>query len=349
MVLVMENKKFSEAYPRSVTPFNGGESKPDARLVESLQPVFDCSLRFGSELHALLHGEHLSGEQVGSLIQDYVVAEQSRRASMENVFEDTEDTDQNWRVVQSLGFHGMTGAALSIWHKVLSGNEYISPAATKEAQAYLAMETVFEMKDRVDEIAQTGYLPYARSQHGQSRDGNMTESDAYITALEITKKHPHITILPTPLQFESSSQSSRNVDLIAIDVLKKHTLGIQVKTQASIDSSIKYDSRYAMLIDGKIDLDNVKQARVSPKQSKTIAVNWPGLVSAHFLLENPSTRTKKRTTALLVQDRTTALSSQQNARQARYLARTLVANTKSKNKEAATRIEDRLLHNLYKE
>ena len=341
----MRSKRFVDAYPETVQPFVG--ASPEIR--NALQPAADWSLHFGVELHALLAGETPTTERATKLVQGYTRALNALMHSLQTAetLDTVVETDENWRVLQSLGFHSLAAASLGIWHSVLSGNTHIHRDVVHEAQMQVAVRTVHEMKERTDAVNTVGYSAYIAGEEGRRTDGEMTEADTYVAALGITKKYPHIAILPAPLQFESSNSHQKNMDLIALDLREDHAYGIQVKTQATDGGTARYDPRYVMVVDGRIDLDNVKTARRVPNKSMEIQASWPGLISAHFLQESPRTTTKKRASNLFAHDKVTAIQVLQRSNQARYLAGQLVGQTKSRTHDATMRIEDRLLYHLY--
>jgi hypothetical protein len=343
----MQNKKFVEAYPEKVPAFTDASPK----LIEALEPAANWSSSFGSELHAFLGGSTPGEQRSTTLIRGYYHALHNLLKSIEineTALEELPKTDENWRVIHSLGFHSLTAASIGIWHHVLSGKQVIPRSVTHEAQINTAVGVVHDMEERVQQINEVGYLAYIQTVAGKRMDGEMTEGDAYVAALEITKKHPNIAILPAPLQFESSRNSRKNMDLVAIDLQRDFAYGIQVKTQTDNGRRGMYDPNYTMVLDGKIDLDNVKATREVPTKTKEIQVAWPGLISTHFLRQNPHKASKKATSAHFSQNRVAALQLLHRTQQARHLASKLAGQTKPRVKEAGARIEDRLLNNIYK-
>ena len=177
--------------------------------------------------------------------------------------------------------------------------------------------------------------------------GATNEFDTAITLLDISKENPEIAIIPAPQKFESGRNSMLNSDFIVLDMKNHQARGVQAK--ASVSSAIRanYDEKFVTLVDGNHDLGNVLSVAYDPDlpERKNI-VSWPGLVSAHHLLNQerfayslPSGSKEHVRDAMMIQ---------QSFKRSRWNALRLSQSTRSQNDEASGKVKERVLNDLYK-
>ena len=132
-------------------------------------------------------------------------------------------------------------------------------------------------------LGDTGRVVHRLNPELSGVQGAMTELDAAITALDVSKAHPSVLFLPSPGKYEHGRDGSLNSDLIALDIDNDRAAGIQVKTQLSSDAYAQYNTDLMTFIDGRHDLGNVRAVR-KPLVSTPTPIPWPGIVSLHHLM-----------------------------------------------------------------
>jgi len=171
-------------------------------------------------------------------------------------------------------------------------------------------------------------------------NGQLTEIDTQIIAIEVMKSDPErkLIIVPGPPMFESGKNRAINADFIAIDKELHQARGIQVKTAIPLhnDALVKYDNSHITLIDGMIDLGNSVPGEYRPRIGRGMSA-LPGLIAMDHLQR------------ITVKD--TPFFHDQNTRnelmRAKGIARELSAGRKSYIPFATENVKKKLLHDLY--
>jgi len=244
--------------------------------------------------------------------------------------EQLHDPESIGHATSEFKFHRINTPIAFMWDQLIFGKaDDYTTADTTSMQTELAMAMVPSAK-KLREINQT----YAQKTDEQSRlEGDLSEGDALLTSLEMTKKYPDVVVIAAPEKFENNRrQVSRNIDLLAIDALRRHARGAQVKTSVFDDEKVtRYDSDFVSIIDGAHDLGNTAYTTRNGKRIMTL----PGQIAMQFLAD----RTIKE--APYVGARIDFMRS-------RLLAKEMTRGRKSFLPQAAQHVADRIMPVLHK-
>ncbi|MEP6710368.1 MAG: hypothetical protein ABJA64_01475 [Candidatus Saccharibacteria bacterium] len=284
----MDAKKFGDTY-RSQPAYNYED--PDPKRAAVLEEAREWSQTYSTLLLNYLQGAELSMSEAIAHQNNYTSwIQHSFSQKMREVVPALDDPDY-FRFGNELNFHIMNMNMRNMWIPVLTGDTSIPRHEVQKSQNFLALSGVEYMDKRTKSLAREDFYVKANGKY-QTRAlspgammniGVTTEIDTAISLLEITKKYPHIAILPAPGQFEHSRNNTINSDFIGIDLIEKQVRGFQTKSMVGPKDIDRYDSSLVTLIDGSRDLDNTLGIR-KPGSSDLQATPWPGLISAHHLL-----------------------------------------------------------------
>lgn len=184
-----------------------------------------------------------------------------------------------------VNFHRMNAKALPFWASLLSGQASMVGRETVEwCCLHLANEALMLAQVREDLIDDDLFFgPDGRALRGVTT-GALTEIDAYIALLDLTRRDHRVLVLPGPPQFERWARSA-NADFLVIDTEHRRIRGVQVKLVVDRQQAERYDRARITLIDGSRDLQNNRAMRTDARRSDRHVVSWPGMIGAHYLRE----------------------------------------------------------------
>lgn len=344
----MHAKDYSDAYE-----FDTPDNSIDMSSLSDTNPSHKWSHVFGELIMDRLRDEASSSAKpdMDSLATRYVYwVQRARKSRIKNT-------------PAAANFHTLNMAMAPIWAHVYSGAREIPVQDIETVQTLLACSSIDNLIARESlyksrklfgqvDISSQNY-PRNRSlnpyltEEAITEFGATNEFDTAITLLDISKENPEIAIIPAPQKFESGRNSMLNSDFIVLDMKNHQARGVQAK--ASVSSAIRanYDEKFVTLVDGNHDLGNVLSVAYDPDlpERKNI-VSWPGLVSAHHLLNQerfayslPSGSKEHVRDAMMIQ---------QSFKRSRWNALRLSQSTRSQNDEASGKVKERVLNDLYK-
>ena len=280
----MDNYRFGSAYqeiPDKKIPTN-----PERR--ELLEAPRKWMHFFDETARNYLAGEPAPDEAefIDKLAHYFVWAQMSLvplEARVREIHDDTGLHGEKRDVTSEFRFHYTNGPLAFLWHQLLySETETYDKHSLSEMQAHLAVSMVPSIR-RFKQLN----VQFTADESSELRSllGTINEGDAALTLVEIMKNNTNIVALPAPISFESNpDQRQRNTDFLLIDTNKKHSRGIQVKTNAVQKNHIlRYDRNYVSVIDAATDLGNTAY---SPTRDGHIMQN-PGQIALHLLAQRP--------------------------------------------------------------
>ncbi len=295
----MQAETFAEAYPRDISI----ETK-DVHA-DILREPREWSQTFGTILHDYLSGEELTpAETLGNTLQRYYAWNTYSMPKIINKlhastdFEDHDQAHTFWRAMNELNFHALSGAMLPMWMRL-----------TDDPSKVRAGLDAHSDKNKLDfcqlDLA-TRSLSFGGQRHGsstikedyayfgndwrefrKSMEGMVSEYDTGIVLLEMCKSNRNLIAIPGPKQFEDKNPAL-NSDFIIIDTSTREVTGVQTKGAVTPEDIARYNPHYVTLIDGRVDLGNVRHHRVAKGSSKELLVSWPGMISAGFIVDLPA-------------------------------------------------------------
>lgn len=196
----------------------------------------------------------------------------------------------NFHYLSELSFHLVAPRVEDQW-QMLVDPQYVAPDySTGEAQSWIASaaaEIALNRKRHMALEEKTG----SRNGIVGTYNGQLTEFDAQIVALEVERLNPDrgLIVLPAPKRFESF-RSVKNADLLMFDRLAQQARGVQVKTRlGDIDLSKavfeRYNPDFITFIDGFTDLGNSVDQPQGGGRHRSVAM--PGLISMDHLMRTP--------------------------------------------------------------
>ncbi|MDQ6525623.1 hypothetical protein RB608_18535 [Nocardioides sp. LHD-245] len=233
-----------------------------------------------------------------------------------------------------VNFHRMNAKALPFWASLLSGQASLVGRETVEwCCVNLANEALLLAQARDDLIDEDLFFdPDARALRGVNT-GALTEIDAYIALLDLTRRDRRLLVLPGPPQFERWARSA-NADFLVIDTEHRRIRGVQVKSVVERQQAARYDRARITLIDGARDLQNSRAVRTDARRSDRHVVSWPGMISAHYLRE------------LRQGPLTDRWIERRQLMQLKFAARHFTGTVTSQNRSAYAVVRDRVAHDL---
>lgn len=239
------------------------------------------------------------------------------------------------RIGMSLQFHRLNNFAGPIWENLIypSKAKPLNKDTLDHICTELARMSLSFDRGRESLVNEDSYFGREGKGMRDNTTGALTEIDAYVAMLEMTRTNPNLLIVPAPAQFESLAATA-NADFVVIDRQLGQIRGIQVKTTVTQGHKDRYDSNRITLIDGNRDLHNIRAMRTVKTKSDQQVVSWPGIIAAHFLIALKPTRETDRWIA------------RKNLLQLKFVARHYAAKFPSLNALASQNIATRILHDL---
>lgn len=343
----MDAKKFSDAYVnKPYLPPN--ESESQFRLMESSRA---WSQRFGNVVLDILSDKKVaSDETIYSLQQFYLSWGETKLAPTYNALQSQPDDASDG--INEINYHLLNIAMLPSWIHLAKGSACTERNSVETTQNRLATIGVNNVMSRLalkesNELFVRDKGRRILTQKSKSEFGATNEIDTAITLLEIANSNPSIIIVPSPDRFEHGRSPDKNIDFIVYDTAEHQARGVQAKTTANAHNFETYDRDYVTLVDGENDLDN----RIAVNHSvgnnpKNGVMSWPGLISAHYLLAQKSiVRQLPRPNQANIHQLTMVA---QGMRLAKWQAKQASMGTRSSNKNAAKRVKDRVISDLYR-
>ncbi len=327
-------RRFANAYRRDATERAQFSPEVEALLVKARE----WSHLWGVILYNALHRKAPYPEELGAVSQsycDWVNADLDGAGTELMGMLPQMYADEATLLLMEMNFHRLNARLQFAWLWLLYGppEPAVALPFIERARYELAGEALLMAKAREFVVAQDAYFVEEATELRAWNVGGLTELDACVAMLEMTRTDPAILVLPAPAQFEHLAGPA-NADFIIVDRRRELARGVQVKAQVSTAARDRYDTTRITLIDGSRDLQNTLAMRTDPRRSDKRPVSWPGLISAHYLRDlAPS-----KLTDLWVGRK--ALIQQKLA--ARHYAGTVA----SRNQEAYQAVADRILHDL---
>jgi hypothetical protein len=268
--------EFLQVYPREMTEWqiHHGVDIPEVRDAQQ------NSYGYGMVAHAALRGEW---EQIVDLLPPLV--EYTRKTNFNHIEATLLETPGGWDHRNEVSFSQLNEHMGDLWRPLVMGGwpkKMDRERTISLAMNSLAMEglTSYLVREHYVKTHGSEGLYDPKSDFFINRfNGAMQEIDVAIVIMGIIRRHPNLTVVPAPIQFESSN-SGANADLLVIDVKERRLVGVQTKTTVRHSTVEKYDSSRIALIDGTIDLGNVRVVRTKKGRSTTEPKPWPGIVAA---------------------------------------------------------------------
>ncbi|MCR1782047.1 hypothetical protein KVF89_05830 [Nocardioides carbamazepini] len=344
----MEFDEFVAPYRREPGRYPSYPTELEARLVD----VRRLAVQWGEILHdALALGQAPPLEQIRAFSLTYTAWANagfggvsgfverwvdSRADSLEesDAAGITEFLDDLALLSSELSFHRLNAHAGTFWASFLCGIPGLAGREIVESTCFhLAREvlTFAEYRNLLieDDLFFGDEARIGRAMH----TGALTEIDAYIALLDLTRRNRRLIVLPGPPQFERWAGSA-NADFLVIDTERGSIRGVQVKSMVERREVERYDPARITLIDGARDLQNSRAMRTDPRRSDRRVVSWPGMIGAHYLRElKPGPLTDR-----WIERRSLLLT--------KYAAVHYAGAVGSQNKSAYAAVRERVIHDL---
>lgn len=345
----MDAKEFAQGYPRrEVNPSDRGDN-------ETYLQAEAYSEFFGTILHDALTGEldpNIGVANFMDVLTEYGQFVRGEMADYERKLFMSGKEYANKRL-NSFSYHWLNTAMALMWEFVINPELAKDERTRKEiigmTQDLIALggSKRFTYKDRLAD-KKNGYMYFGESMEATRAvlEGSLQEFDTAIVLLDIAKKHPGTIVLPAPAQFEqwaaTTETGNRNVDLLLIDLVGNRAIGVQVKAFANGDYDesqvLGYDSNYAVVVDGNVDLQNRQHRRVKQEKTQFKSVSWAGMISADHL-KNLNTHGNRASKLLGSVSASTLL-------QLKFDAKTRLGATKVNRQQLIQNIEPRVIAKL---
>lgn len=295
----MDRQRFTEAYTRkpSAAFFHtlGSEA-----ISNAIRPFDEWDERLGDALYEALSSEDKRAQNVRQLLQGYGAHSltQSAHKAQENITDTIIDSgiDDPYSVASKAlnehNFHVMSQLFQPMWRDMLGGEPVGRMKHEKEHHAVmlglaLAALDYAEIRGRMSSIS-SGHA-YFDEEHRVQRDtinGILTEIDAAIAFVELSRTNPDITVVPAPRRFEHADRQT-NADFIIYDKSTDEAVGAQLKTNVTDADRARYDKDRIVLLSSTEDLGGKVWARVKSGSSDTQYVAWPGMVATQYIQSIP--------------------------------------------------------------
>ncbi len=187
------------------------------------------------------------------------------------------------------------------------------------------------------------YFDPSMARERQTLEGILNEFDTAIVLLEIARKHPTLTVVPSLAQFEHGKNTSLNSDFLVVD-RRGYIVGVQAKTTTTAETIRKYDDRAIVVVDGSIDMGSAMYKRVKKGSSYERRVSWAGLICANVVANMELHGPNAHFTNVRVRN---GKSRPQHFLQERLAARKLIGTLQPQLHVAAQTVGTRVLHKLY--
>jgi hypothetical protein len=269
-------EEFADAYPRE----HGRAWYGDAARHRIVADAASWAHMWGERLHDFLSGSRGAGSfDATRELRAYSRWNQTRFVETVRAIQ---GLDGGGRGVRAMHFHTMAHCLLPMWRPILGAGHLANVRERRVSQMLLAVHAAHMVLKRDENLRHAASDPLLSStlavQHGM-----LTETDALITLLELTRHRQDVIVLPAPPQFESGAAEG-NADLLVLDLRARTIVGVQVKTSLTRADTVRRHDRRVVLVDGVADLGNQRLVEVHPRSSTKRLTVWPGLISAHFVL-----------------------------------------------------------------
>jgi hypothetical protein len=271
----MITSEFLQAYPRLLTPdqIHHGVEIPEVREAQAY------SYNYGLVAQAALRDER---EQIEPLMAE--IAEFEATHDFHEIEMGLLDHPDGWENRNELNFFGLNDLMGDLWAPLITGSwkginrqrllNVAMNSLALDGMSYFAIREQFVRRYGTEALYEPQNEPFLKRFIGA-----VQEIDTAIVVLDVVKNNPGITVVPAPMQFERSS-SGANADLLVIDIDDDRMMGVQVKSTVRDETVAKYDAGRIAIIDGSIDLGNVKVVRTRKGKSTQQVKPWPGIVAA---------------------------------------------------------------------
>lgn len=335
----MQSQEYAQSIPRNVLDEQLLISG-DAAYITAAQR---WSANFGELLHDRLSNPTagLSQQRLEKTFEDYEGwLEADFRPTVKRA--ESSDSPEALLARQRLNFHVLNGSMRLMWQALTNEGwpsklmHSVSISASQESIALYGLDQYIKREPATKPTANYAYFGAGNSDARASLEGRLQEADAALILLEICKRNPGLTVVPAPLQFEQL-QGKANANFIVVDCVQNESIGVQVKSRAQAQD---FDAARIVIVDGSVDLDNVKGTRTDSRKSSIRTVTWAGAICAHYAFEALS---KKRGHSPLL----SVLDGKQLFRlksSAIALKNTVPSDRRT---NAIARIEERLQHKLH--
>lgn len=331
--------EFVQAYPRDLTndQIHSDMQVPEVRASQRY------SYAFGRLLHDVLSGT-VETPGIAALPDNPVRFKVAEKALV--------DLDNGGTWAERGGeiqFHLLNEHMLDMWTPIVEGGWPTAADALSGIRLdmnSLSLAGTSYYGDREKFIRQHGTEKLYASQNERRLAryvGMLGEVDSSIVVLDVMRaalrQYPGLTIVPGPMQFEKYG-SSANADHIVLDTINRRAVGVQTKSRVTQEVRDAYDPDRIVLLDGDMDLNNVRAVRTRKGSSRQQIKSWPGIVSASRVAAiKLHGKQNQKDEAWLRQNRQRILQTQ-------LFAREFVRDLRVDWRELAARIGDRILAKL---
>ncbi|PJJ63337.1 hypothetical protein [Compostimonas suwonensis] len=328
----MEYEEFAQRYPR--------EASEVPRYDDERETLLQSPRIFAGAFGTVLH-DHLSGrkpeddaKEFGSFLSSYLQWARENLGAIIRALEARGNRFDRHEPLVELGFHHIAQPAIRLWPHLIYGSEPITRLDIRDMQNRIALGATGMAGVRHQRAAHSQYFADYNQPLRSAQSGLLTEMDAAVVLLELSRAHPQLTVLPAPPQFEHSV-TGRNVDFLVLDRTARRIVGVQVKTSVSNASYKRYSDEGIVLIDGIVDLGNSRSVRANPLRSDIEIEAWPGMISAHHVA------------ALRTSTPAVAGYNEQLLVNLRKTAKKVVVGTRSYNQRAIAHVSKRVIDKLH--
>jgi hypothetical protein len=278
----MRSAEFIQAYPLDISPevIHAGEH---SALIPEAQ---DLSYRFGRLLHA-----HMSGNESDSMTHPVEMSTYRlwARGLNDIEYDLLDGGDPGLHALNELNFHLMNKNMHGLWRPIIDGawdSEGKRTHSLMAAERALAIDgfTYFAARQRLAD-REGAHIFFEDTSMGELHNtltGMIQEFDAALVLMGVAKRHPGMTIVPAPLNFERTKKNV-NVDFVVLDTYEKRSIGVQVKTKVRQADYDRADKKRVVFVDGTVDFDNVKAMRTRRRSSDEQTAPWAGLIAAKMV------------------------------------------------------------------
>ncbi len=257
-------------------------------------------------------------------------------------------SDDKLQASTELNFNRLNAAMLNMWIPLIYPDQFDDQEVRRTisiSQDKLALWGLNSYIARDKIAGQDNDYKYFSPENAPFRDvleGIVNEFDTAIVLLEVMRRHPEITVVPAPKQFERKSNSHNgkkpNADFVVVSK-DGRAIGVQVKSTVRSGNVQAYDPDRIVLVDCKIDLGNEQVRRTKPGKSEQSVQTWAGIVSAQRVQRMKFHGARQSIMSVLNVNEQTVV-------RARLMARDILQTTRSRTDEAVRIVGDRVLTHL---
>lgn len=293
----MHKEQFAEGFsksPRYIKPVHGLSFYNTKSL---LSPAIHWADTFSFLVDAHLHSDNLDPAAVGQILTMYEsdITKQLLRGTIRASEKEALQKPELASHLNGLNFHTLNQEMSANWWTLMGVGEK-APADYMDIsrmQANLSIQALRLVQAQKNYRNKDQYLLDPKAEHpfDESLTGQITEIDAAITLLEVSKQLPGkdkdgIVVIPSPPHYEGGTPAAS--DFLIFDTNENQAHGIQVKTR--LRGRSKYDENFVSFIDGVSDLGNYQDVAMPLGHVKRQVM--PGLISADYLLHSEGLKTQ---------------------------------------------------------